>query len=247
MVEAVRRGGTNRNEEQCRGSALDLPACVNVFVRRAVSVRRSVTGVAITNKFCWIAADDGIGSDVFRDNRSRGEHGSVADCDAGQNDNPRSDPHVITDDDGIRACASLLRHRDVKPVGLVIRGDDDDIRSHHDMLPQGDRTIQSAVDAEAGIISDTDIASIAEESLLFHVDATSHMCEQPAASRPAEDPCPPAVVIVRCRQMPREAVVGEEAHQSGDAHRDEREWAAKETNRAERRIQSRGRDVRQTG
>ena len=235
MVEDVRRGVTNRNEEQRRGSALALHTRVNVFFRRAVSVRGPVSGGAITNKFCWISADDGIGLDVFRDNRASSEHGSVADCDAGQNDNPRSNPHVITDDDGIRACATLLRHRDVQPVGLVIRGDDDDIRSHHDVLSQGNRTIQSAVDAEAGIISDSDIASIAEESLLFHVDATSHMCKQPAASRPAENPCPPAVVIVRCRQMPREAVVGKEAHQSGEAHRYSRKSDTRGASRTARR------------
>ena len=58
-----------------------------------------------------IAADDGVGRDVFRDDRAGGDDGAVADMDAGHDEGVVADPHVVADD-GVAAGGQVCGRGD---------------------------------------------------------------------------------------------------------------------------------------
>lgn len=66
-------------------------------------------GESVADKFRRNTADDGVGLDVFCDDGSGGDDGSLADGDAGENGRTHADPDVVLYDNGTFADVLAFR------------------------------------------------------------------------------------------------------------------------------------------
>ena len=114
----------------------------------------------ILNAFYFLgrdATDNGLWGNVLGDDGTGSNDGVVADVDTREDDGIGSNPYVVANDHGAGADALLVDALG-GIVEVVVEGCDSDALCQIDVAADGDGPDDGAMDADAGMVADEDIA-----------------------------------------------------------------------------------------
>lgn len=101
-----------------------------------------------------IAADNHTGGNIFGDDGSGGDDGTIANGDTGKNQCAGGDPNVVTDDH------RAMDTGEISGVGIMIGGQNHRFGGDVDVVADGDVTasVEGAVPIDNGVVADGDVA-----------------------------------------------------------------------------------------
>ena len=91
-----------------------------------------------------------------------------------KNDDARTYPAIIANDDGLLWFGSLLVDRNVKAIKLMACGHHHNIWSHHHIFTYSDITIEASITSQLASVTNGQTCTIAEITMIlyYHVFAT---------------------------------------------------------------------------
>ena len=108
--------------------------------------------------FGGVSTYNGIWLHICSHNGSGSENTAVSNTRAsGSDDHAVTDPYIITNGQGRYVAKSLLTHRDIHPLGLMILGEYFQIPSDHYIISNRDLGINVGSISHTGVISNTQI------------------------------------------------------------------------------------------